>query len=312
VGAGHPTSGIQASSATFDAASEVDFEITGSGTTADSDYGQLSAGGPIALDGASLGVLVAPTSGTSCPTPSPGQTYTFVSTTGTLSGSFGNAPEGTEIPVRFSNVCASQPSVHLRIAYHKSGGTQTVTGTVPGGTEISEPKNTVNPYVRPEDNREWGAIAGAQAVAEHWAQKHAAEAAAKAREEAEQQARAAHTTVSLLSTVLAAQRGGVAFVELTCMGSAGETCAGKLALSVRLSAGKGRRSHTPTVGTASFSIVAGKTASVRIRLNTTGRALLRKDHGRLNASLAILQSAPANHFQTMTVHLRQQKTRGPH
>src|ERR1700691_4526661 len=130
VGSGNPTGGIQTQSVTLDASSEVEFEISGSGTTADTDYSQLSSVGTIALGGASLGVFVSPASGTSCPTLAPGQTYTFVSTTGTLSGSFANAPEGTEIPVVYAKSCATHPSTHLRIAYHRSGGTQTVTATV--------------------------------------------------------------------------------------------------------------------------------------------------------------------------------------
>lgn len=304
VGSGHPAGGIGMPSATLDASSEVQFEITGTGTVADIDYGQLSSDGTVALGSSTMGVFVAPTSGTNCPVPSPGQRYAFVSATGTLSGSFGNAPEGTEIPVSFSQSCAQRPSVHLRIAYHRSEGTETVTGTVPGGTELSEPEQKYNPYERPNaEGAVWGPIAAARDIEESTARERAAEAAARQREEAERLARAAHTSVSLVSTALVAQHGAIALAELTCVGSASETCAGKLVLSVRLPARKGKRSHTPVVGTASFSVAAGKTTSVRIRLNATGRALMRKAHGRLNASLAILQSAPASHSQLRSVHL---------
>jgi hypothetical protein len=305
VGSGHPTGGIEARSATLDASSEVEFEITGTGTVADSDYGQLSSGGAVALGGATVSVFVAPTSGTSCPTLSPGQKYTFVSANGVLSGSFGNVAGGAEIPVRFSKSCSSHPSVHLRVAYHRSGGVETVTGTVPGGIEPSEPEQRYNPYVRPNaEGAEWGLIAAARDVEESNARERAAEAAARQREETERLARAAHTSVSLVSAALtAAQRGAVVLAELRCAGSAGETCAGKLALSVRLPVGKGKRPHTSAVGTASFSVAAGKTTSVRIRLNAIGRALMRKAHGHLNAGLAILQSAPASHSQLRSVHL---------
>ena len=73
VGSGYPTGEIQARSVTLDAGSETEFEITGSGTTAGVDYGQLSSGGAVALGGASLSVFVGPTSGTKCPTPEPGR-----------------------------------------------------------------------------------------------------------------------------------------------------------------------------------------------------------------------------------------------
>jgi hypothetical protein len=304
VGAG----GIQAQSATLDAGSTVEFEITGSGTVADSDYGQLSSGGPISLGGVKIGVLVAPTSGAQCPTPQPGQTYTLVSTTGTLSGSFGNAPEGAEIPVHFSEECASQPSVHLRIAYHESGSTQTVTGTVPGGKETSEPeKNTVNPYVKPNaEGATWGAISGALAVAEYHARV--------AREEAERQARIAQqnaaTVATSASSAVSVQRNGTALVKLACSGSAGgQGCAGKLTLSAQIASKGRRRSHTLTIAAAGFSIAASSTATVQVKLSATGRALLRKDRGRLNASLAILQSAPATHSQTRGIHLLQARKR---
>ena len=308
VSSGHPTGGIQAGSATFDAGSEVEFEITDAGTVADSDYGQLSSSGPITLGGATIGVFVAPTSGTSCPTPSPGLTYTLVSTTSSLSGSFGNAPEGTEIPVRFSKSCAMRPSVNLRIAYHRSGGTQTMTGTVLGssGVEIPNPENPVIPF---EDKApSWVAESAGQRAAY-------AVSLARAQEEAERLARAAQQpatppTIALLASNLAVQSNGVGLVKLQCAGGAsGENCAGRLTLSARAVSKGRKRSHATTIATAGFSIAIGKTASVRVKLNGVGRALLRKGHGRLTASLTILQSAPATHTQTSAVHLRQQTGR---
>lgn len=309
VGAGRPTGAIQAQSVALDAGSEVEFEITGSGTTAGVDYGQLSSVGAVALGGATIGVFVAPASGTSCPTPSPGQTYTFVSTTGSLSGSFGNAPEGTEIPVRFSKNCSTHPSTHLRIAYHRSGPTQTVTGTVPGGTELSEPKNTVNQYERPNaEGATWGPIAGALGVAEYRARQ--------AREEAEGQARIARqnaaTVASPVSFNIPIQRDGTALVKLACSGSAGgRGCAGKLTLSAQaLSKGR-KRSHTLTIASAGFSIAAGTTATVQIKLSASGRALLSAEHGHLSARLTIAQSVPTPaRSQTKSVYLSRQRARG--
>ncbi len=304
VGSGHPTGEIQARSVALDAGSEAEFEITGSGTTEGADYGQLSSGSTVALGGASLGVFVGPMSGTQCPVPQPGQTYVLVSTTGTLLGSFGNAPEGAEIPIRFSKTCASRPATHLRIAYHRSGPTQTVTGTVPGGTEPSEPKNTVNQYERPNaEGATWGPIAAARDIAE---------ANAKEKVEAEARARALADVlsgeVSLASTGIAVQSDGMTVVKLDCKGSA--SCEGKLTLSAQAtSKAKGKKKHTLTIGTAVFSIAAGMTTTVKVKLNAAGRGLLRADHGRLVARLTILQSAPSAHSQTEGVHLLQLKAR---
>jgi hypothetical protein len=310
VGNGYPAGGIEAKNATFDASSQVEFEISGSGAIADTDYSQLSSAGTIALGGASFGVLVTPTSGTSCPTLAPGQTYTFVSTTGTLSGSFANAPEGTEIPVVYAKSCATHPSTYLRIAYHRSGETQTVTGT----TELPEPKTTPESYEKP--NAE-GAIVGPMSVgqsnAEYLEHQYAVEAAARQREEAERRARIAQqnaaTVASPVSFNIVVQRDGTALIKLACSGNAGGSgCAGKLTLSTQAASRGKRRSHTGTVASTGFSIAAGKTTTVPVKLDATGRALLGAAHGHLSAHLTIVQSAPAPaHTRTESVHLLQQR-----
>jgi hypothetical protein len=113
--------------------------------------------------------------------------------------------------------------------------------------------------------------------------------------------------VSLAGSSIAVQSGGEATVKLTCTGTS--TCRGKLTLTVKTrDKGKQRRSKTTTIGTAGFSIPAGKTATISLKLNGAGRALLSADHGRLNATLTILKSSPAP-VQTHTgnVRLVQQK-----
>jgi hypothetical protein len=144
VGSGvYPTAGIEASTATFDSASEVVFQVAGANTSAGADYSQLVSRGAIGLGGSSLSVEVTPSSAQgSCPSLTTGNTYVLVSTTGTLSGSFGNAPQGSELPVRFAKSCL-QTSRYVRIAYHESGAVQTVTATVvpPLGVPPSPPEN---------------------------------------------------------------------------------------------------------------------------------------------------------------------------
>jgi hypothetical protein len=91
------------------------------------------------------------------------------------------------------------------------------------------------------------------------------------------------------------QRGGAA-VKLTCKGTA--MCRGKLTLTAKVG-GKRMKTRSRTIGTATFSISAGKTATVKLELNAAGRELLRARHGRMSASLTILKSSPSP-MQTKT------------
>jgi hypothetical protein len=117
-------------------------------------------------------------------------------------------------------------------------------------------------------------------------------------------------SVSLHSPRITTTNAGKATIKLTCTGTA--TCRGKLALTVkRRSRGKKKkRSKTTTIATVTFTIPPGKTATVNVELNATGRALLKADHGRLSASLTVLKSSPApSQTHTENVHLVQQKPR---
>jgi hypothetical protein len=144
IGGEPPAGTLQAASATFDSASELDFEVDGPGTLAGSDYSRLTSSGNVDLGGASVSLHVNPPSaGKPCPSLAPGTQYTLVSTTGTLSGSFGNAPEGAEIPIKFAKSC-TQVSQYLKIAYNRAGTAQTVTGTV-----IAGPSSTTTISVLP-------------------------------------------------------------------------------------------------------------------------------------------------------------------
>jgi len=100
-------------------------------------------------------------------------------------------------------------------------------------------------------------------------------------------------TVSLASTTIDVTRRGQAAIMLTCSGGA-PSCVGTLTLSAQSTVGRGRNKHTVTVtiGTVSGSIASGQTATVELRLNATGRALLSATHGTLAASLKIVKSSP--------------------
>jgi hypothetical protein len=123
---------LEADGATLDLASSMTFEIAGTGITPYSNYAQLISTGPVALGGAALRIA-----GTkSCATLSPGREYTLVSTTDGLSETFGNAPEGREIPVVFPEKCGSVQQ-KMRIAYNRTAFPETVTGTVIAGPTSS-------------------------------------------------------------------------------------------------------------------------------------------------------------------------------
>jgi hypothetical protein len=123
------------------------------------------------------------------------------------------------------------------------------------------------------------------------------------------------STVSLEGTHVIARGRGKATVKLTCTGTA--TCRGRLTLTVKNKGkrGKGgkRRSKTTTIGTATFSIPLGKTTTVELQLNGTGRALFgaaQRTYGRLSATLTILKSSPApSQTNTDSVQLIQRALR---
>ncbi len=70
---------------------------------------------------------------------------------------------------------------------------------------------------------------------------------------------------------------------------------------------------TTTIGTATFSISAGKTAAFTVMLDTAGRELLKEDRGRLSATLTIVES-PGGSTSTRRegIQLVLQKAHGAH
>jgi Carboxypeptidase regulatory-like domain len=148
VGPTAQASHLQVASASFDSSSELALAIVGVGSGA-SEYSQLASIGLIALGGATLSVTPPPAPEGSCSPALPaGQVYTLISTTGTLSGAFANVSEGGEITLAQAPPCAQQ---HLRVSYHESGATKTVTGTVVAATtppaNIGAPEVTGTPVV---------------------------------------------------------------------------------------------------------------------------------------------------------------------
>ena len=272
---------LEAGSVTLDQDTSVTFEVRGTSATPGVDYGEIVARGPVNLADAFLAIYVPEP----CEAPPVGQVYTLVETSGELTGSFGGAFEGAEIPVEFFKECGTQPRVKVKVEYHRGGAVNTVTATVVAPPRVGIPESP--PVAAPTP-----------AVVQP----------------------PGKGSVSLADTGVTVQGAGVALVKLECRGS--ETCSGKLTLSAKIPAtskgaakakGKKRRSQTSTtatIGTASFSVAGDEVKTVRVELDAAARAALSSDRGRLSAGLAILELAPnpAN-IQTATVQLVQQKTR---
>jgi hypothetical protein len=115
--------------------------------------------------------------------------------------------------------------------------------------------------------------------------------------------------VTLAGARIVVRSDGMALVKLDC--SANESCRGTLTLSAKTTStarDRKKRSRTIAIGTAKFSIVAGKAAMVKIKLDGAGRGLLHTAHGRLTARLAILELTPGpENTQAKTVQLVQRK-----
>jgi flagellar biosynthesis GTPase FlhF len=130
-----PAEGLEAASVKLDPGSGLLFQIVGNGTVAQDDYSQLTSPGRVELAGLIIATPVRTSSKAPCPTLAEGSTYTFVSTTGTLTGSFSNAPEGgPEVPIFFEEGC-HKPMQTMRITYNRTGSVKTVVGTIEAAAE---------------------------------------------------------------------------------------------------------------------------------------------------------------------------------
>lgn len=143
---------LQLPSVSFNAGSLFESPLDNRGTTAGTDYEPLTVTGPIDLGGATLEIpaSIQPTLQTGeCPAPAKGATYTLISTTGALEGSFGNALNGSTL---MENECLTvgphgevlkDESYPFRISYNTTGEPQTVTATALGKV----PVNTIPPGI---------------------------------------------------------------------------------------------------------------------------------------------------------------------
>ena len=115
--------------------------------------------------------------------------------------------------------------------------------------------------------------------------------------------------VGLSKKIVKAKANGTALVSLHCAGTAACKGAVELAVkggSVKKKARAAGKAKTTVIGKTKFSIAAGKTATVAVKLNATGRGLLKAHHGKITATLTVtkLSPSPASTIQK-TVHIVQ-------
>jgi Trypsin len=111
------------------------------------------------------------------------------------------------------------------------------------------------------------------------------------------------STITLGGSDLITAANGSTAIKLECEGE--RSCSGQLTLQAQQSAKKkrGRRaSHTVTIAHVDFSIPAGQTTDVKLRLNGVGLALLKAARGKLAANLRIAQTG-SGETETTKVHL---------
>lgn len=126
---------LKTASAVF-SGGELAIPIVHTGTQPGIDYSQLSASGSVTLSGTTLNInLLNQPSGT-CPTVPAGQTDVLVSATGSLTGTFTNAANGSIV----STECSQ-----FRVEYHTTGSPQMVTATAVAAS--SAPTNSQPPTI---------------------------------------------------------------------------------------------------------------------------------------------------------------------
>jgi hypothetical protein len=129
------------------------------------------------------------------------------------------------------------------------------------------------------------------------------------------------TGSATLSMGRAKVKGTTSKVRVTCHGSAGQRCAGKLTLtvvetlkhgkvtSIAALASKGARPRHKTVMLASVKVALapGHSRTFSVSLDRLGRALLTKRHS-LRVHLALLEAGKTRGHETITFKLRTKRT----
>ncbi len=122
-----------------------------------------------------------------------------------------------------------------------------------------------------------------------------------------QKSTAAFASVSLVSHAITVQRNGRAVVKLSCRGTV--KCAGSLKLTAKT---RPRKKHHPDkieiITISKFAVAPDTTAMIELKPNAAGRSLLKAAHGRLSASLTIMETSLApSHIDKQSVRLTQRR-----
>ncbi len=114
-------------------------------------------------------------------------------------------------------------------------------------------------------------------------------------------------SVSLVSRAITVQRNGRAAVKLSCKGTV--KCAGSLKLTTKTRPRKRRHpGKTEIIATSKFAVAPDTTATIELKLNAAGRSLLKAAHGRLDASLTVVETSPAPaHIDKQNVRFTQRR-----
>jgi hypothetical protein len=277
----YPTQRIEAASVTLDPSSRVVFHVTGDGTAPGGDFSQLASKGSVSLDDSK--VLIEAGTEKSCPLLTPGETFTFITTPGALTGEFANAPAGgTEIPLTYSKSCNGSQT--MRIAYHESGGTDTVTGTVEAAAKEQQ---------EARERQE-----------------------AKERQEAAERAATVTPTPSLsvlgvnevlpaaalASKVITVGSSGRVTVKIKCTAGEG-SCSGTVVLRTlhAVAAAEGSPAVARavlTLGSAFFNIQVGKEGSIILYLSKAGKHLIAHGHNLAALATIKVKKKPAGYVTT--------------
>ncbi len=112
-------------------------------------------------------------------------------------------------------------------------------------------------------------------------------------------------SVSLVSRAITVQRNGRAAVKLSCTGTV--KCVGSLELTTKTRPRKKRHpGKTEIIAISKFAVAPDTTAIIELKLNAAGRSLLKAAHGRLSASLTVMETSPApSHIDKQSVRLSQ-------
>jgi len=323
-----PTGGIKATSVTLDSASKVAFKIAGAGATPGQDYSQLRSEVTTELGGAAIAVEVEPPSaGQPCPALLAGQTYTLIATTGTLSGSFANAPEhGAEIPIRAAKSCGVVAPKTMRISYVRSGGLLTVTGTVEAEAKErqeakerearapQEAKELQEAKERQESKEQKEAEERKEAKEQREAatarEARLAEEAAAAKRHSEEVAKGGvlgakegFPNATLASTSLAVSSSGAFIVRIACP-VLETSCTGTITLRTLRAVRAGvagreakQKATVLTLAAGSFTVAGGQSRALTLHLSTSARKVLSSSHV-LSARATIVAHDPAGATHT--------------